>query len=74
VIYGWRQLNGQPIQPLTNVHVNWYVDYSHGVRLVKAEMQLNGKPTSIAELLEDAERCGIVSDEGVVHPPRYPTE
>ena len=32
-IYGWRQLNGQPIQPLTISHWNGYVDYSHGVRL-----------------------------------------
>jgi hypothetical protein len=37
-------------------------------------MQLNGKPASIAELLEDPERYGIVSDEGVIHPPRYPAE
>jgi hypothetical protein len=72
VIYGWRQLNGKPIQPLTNVHVNWYVDYSHGVRLVKAEMQLDGKPASIPKLLEDPDRCAIVSDEGPIHPPRYP--
>ncbi len=72
VIYGWRQLNGKPIQPLTNVHVNWYVDYSHGVRLINAEMQLVGKPAHIAELLEDPNRSSIVSDEGPIHPPRYP--
>src|SRR5204862_405661 len=34
-IYGWHKLDGLPIQPLTIVHVNWYVDYSHGIRLIK---------------------------------------
>jgi hypothetical protein len=72
VIYGWRQLNGKPIQPLTNVHVNWYVDYSHGVRLIHAEMQLDGKPANIAKLLEDPNRSNILSDEGPIRPPRYP--
>ncbi|MBK6947620.1 MAG: hypothetical protein IPH16_05680 [Haliscomenobacter sp.] len=33
-IYGWHRLDGQPIQPLYSGHVNWYVDYSHGIRLI----------------------------------------
>ncbi|MBD0375804.1 MAG: hypothetical protein ICV51_09270 [Flavisolibacter sp.] len=33
-IYGWHKLDGNPIQPLYTGHVNWYVDYSHGIRLV----------------------------------------
>lgn len=71
VIYGWRQLNGQPIQPLTNVHVDWYVDYSHGVRLVRDEIEIDGKRLKIAELLRDPQRCAIVSDEGILDPPHY---
>ena len=71
-IYGWRQLNGQPIQPLTIVHWDQYVDYSHGVRLVHDTIELDGKPTKIAELLSDPDRCGLVSDEGPMQPPRYP--
>ena len=43
-IYGWHQLNGKPIQPLYAGHVNWYVDYSHGVRLVKRTIQINVSP------------------------------
>ena len=35
VIYGWHKLDGKPIQPLTNVHKDTYVDYSHGVRLIR---------------------------------------
>ena len=42
-IYGWHQLNGRPIQPLYTGHVNWYVDYSHGIRLVYRKIKVNGK-------------------------------
>ncbi|MCC6494181.1 MAG: hypothetical protein IT424_14300 [Pirellulales bacterium] len=72
-IYGWRQLDGRPIQPLSNVHVNSYVDYSHGVRLVCDEMTVGGEPRKISEMLKDDQRCSLVSDEGPVIPPRYPT-
>jgi hypothetical protein len=71
-IYGWRQLNGQPIQPLTNVHVDWYVDYSHGVRLVRDEMVIDGQSRKIVDLLRDKNGAAIVSDEGPIDPPRYP--
>jgi hypothetical protein len=73
-IYGWRQLSGQPIQPLTIVHWNQYVDYSHGVRLVRDTIEVDGKKLKIAELLADPERCGVVSDEGPMKPPRYPAD
>jgi hypothetical protein len=72
-IYGWRQLDGTPIQPLTTVHVNWYVDYSHGVRLVSDGLILDGRRIKIAELLRDPQRSAIVSDEGPIDPPRYPS-
>jgi hypothetical protein len=72
VIYGWRQLDGQPIQPLTDVHVDWYVDYSHGVRLVRDEIVIDGQPCKIVDLLRDKDRAAIVSDEGPIDPPRYP--
>jgi hypothetical protein len=73
-IYGWRQLSGQPIQPLTIVHWNRYVDYSHGVRLVRDNIELDGKSVKISELLADPERCKLVSDEGPMQPPRYPAQ
>lgn len=72
VIYGWRQLDGTPIQPLTNVHVDWYVDYSHGVRLVRDEIEIDGTKRKISDLLTDEDRASLVSDEGVVNPARYP--
>jgi len=71
-IYGWRQLDGTPIQPLTTVHVNWYVDYSHGVRLVRDAITIEDEVIKITDLLRDPKRSALVSDEGPVDPPRYP--
>jgi hypothetical protein len=73
-IYGWRQLNGKPIQPLTIVHWDRYVDYSHGVRLIRNSIEVEGKQLKLDELLADKKRCGLVSDEGPMMPPRYPIE
>jgi hypothetical protein len=73
-IYGWRQIDGRPIQPLTIVHSDRYVDYSHGVRLVHNSIEVDGKPYKVDELLADSERCGLVSDEGPMSPPNYPSD
>lgn len=73
-IYGWRQLDGQPIQPLTIVHHNRYVDYSHGARLVSRTILVGGQPADIPALLQEPARCAIVSDEGAMKPARYPEE
>jgi len=63
VIYGWHKLNGQPIQPVYNGHVGWYVDYSHGVRLVNNQVLVDGKPKLLSELLKDPLLYRIFSDE-----------
>jgi hypothetical protein len=73
-IYGWRKLDCQPIQPLTIVHWNQYVDYSHGVRLIRDTLAMNGEKLRIPELLADPGRSTFVSDEGPMLPPRYPTK
>jgi hypothetical protein len=73
-IYGWRSLNGQPIQPLTIVHSDRYVDYSHGVRLVRNAIRIDDREYEITELLADPDRCTLVSDEGPMNPPRYPSD
>jgi len=41
-IYGWHKLDGKPIQPVYAGHVNWYVDYSHGIRLISRKVKVNG--------------------------------
>lgn len=42
-IYGWHTLDAKPIQPLYTGHVNWYVDYSHGARMIYRKIKVNGK-------------------------------
>lgn len=70
-IYGWHQLNGTPIQPLYLGHVDWYVDYSHGIRLVSQRMVVDGAEMSVADVLADANLHVLLSDEGVVTNPSY---
>ncbi|MDE4132455.1 hypothetical protein PXK00_04995 [Phaeobacter sp. QD34_3] len=65
-IYGWHRQNGRPIQPLSTVHGAEYADYSHGVRLVSQTAFVNGRPTSLAEIMADRELAGIVSSEGPI--------
>ncbi len=72
VIYGWHQLNGQPIQPLTNIHINTYVDYSHGIRYLVSQVKVDGQPEKIQDLLKDATLYKIFSDEnGPMVQPTY---
>jgi hypothetical protein len=52
-IYGWHQLNGTPIQPLYAGHINSYVDYSHGIRLVMDKIKVNGKWVHYTSILRD---------------------
>lgn len=73
-IYGWRQLDGRPIQPLTTIHSDRYVDYSHGIRLVRDAIAIDGRTLTISELLADPDLCPLVSDEGVITPPHYPLD
>ena len=63
IIYGWHRPDGKAIQPLTNVHVNWYVDYSHGVRLVNSEVFIDGLPIQIENVLKNPLLYRLLSDE-----------
>ena len=65
-IYGWHKRDSTPIQPLTIIHRETYVDYSHGIRLVQREGILDGKPRDLLELLQDPLLCGLLSDEGPI--------
>lgn len=72
VIYGWHQLNGQPIQPLTNIHINSYVDYSHGIRLLDSEVTVDGVKKQVKTILKDANLYKLLSDEtGPMAQPTY---
>lgn len=70
-IFGWHYQDGKPIQPLTIVHVDWYVDYSHGVRPVRALVDVDGKLLRYDEILADPHLHGLLSDEGEIRITRY---
>jgi hypothetical protein len=70
-IYGWHKLDGKPIQPLTIVHGEQYVDYSHGVRLMKRTVLVDSKPQDVRHVLYAAELHPLLSDEGPITRPTY---
>jgi hypothetical protein len=70
-IYGWHQANGNPIQPLYTGHVNWYVDYSHGIRLVYRTIIVNGKKMDYIDILKDPVLKYLLTDEGIADFYRY---
>lgn len=71
-IYGWHQLNGQPIQPLTNIHINTYVDYSHGIRYINNQVTLDTSLVDIRAILMDPVKYAIFSNEsGPMSQPTY---
>jgi len=70
-IYGWHKIDGTPIQPLNVSHVNWYVDYSHGIRLIKRAVVVDGKPRDVRHVLHDPNLCYLLSDEGPIQFPSY---
>lgn len=62
-IYGWHLLNGKAIQPLYAGHVNWYVDYSHGIRLIKRTVKVDGKKMDYKDVLRNPLLSGLLTDE-----------
>src|SRR5208282_2618651 len=72
-IYGWHQTNGTPIQNLYLGHSASWVDYSQCLRLVQQNLIVNGKEATVAEVLATPALAGLLSDEGIVSVPRYPT-
>ncbi len=70
-IFGWHYTNGQPIQPLYTGHVDWYVDYSHGIRPVGRWMRVDGIRREYEKILSDPQLRDLLSDEGEIAVPRY---
>ncbi len=62
-IYGWHRQNGNAIQPLTNIHIDWYVDYSHGIRPVSRKVYVDGTEWDIADILKDPLLHTLLNDE-----------
>jgi hypothetical protein len=63
-IYGWHQPDGKPIQPLYTGHVDWYVDYSHGIRFVYRKLWVEGHWRDYTELLQDPRWRPLLGEEG----------
>jgi len=72
-IYGWQKPDGIPIQPLYTGHVNWYVDYSHGIRLVYRTIYVNKKPMDYTDVLKDKKLRQLLCDEEFCDCYRYDT-
>ncbi|HKB04058.1 MAG TPA: hypothetical protein VKD90_17680 [Gemmataceae bacterium] len=70
-IYGWHMADGKPIQPLTIVHTETYVDYSHGVRLMRRAVAVDGRPWDVRHVLYSADLHRLLSNEGPVTRPAY---
>jgi hypothetical protein len=62
-IYGWHKLDGKPIQPLYAGHINWWVDYSHGIRLVYKTIWVGGKKMDYTEVLSNPILKRLLCDE-----------
>jgi len=47
------------------MHISTYYDYSHGIRLVKNIMIIDGEDI-YRKLLKDPDLCKILSDESII--------
>ncbi len=63
VIYGWHYQTGKAIQPMYKGHAIWYVDYSHGIRVVYSRCLLNGSIKEVDSILKDPVLYKLFSDE-----------
>jgi hypothetical protein len=70
-IYGWHKLDGNAIQPLYTGHVNWYVDYSHGIRLVYRKIFVNGKEMDYTDIMKHPVYHKLLCDEEFCDVYRY---
>ena len=72
VIFGWYRPDGTFIQPKSNIHGDFYVDYSHGIRLVGPNMEVDGQTMAVEDVLESTEYAPLISSEGPIRRVRYP--
>ncbi|MDR1783382.1 MAG: hypothetical protein LBR13_03885 [Dysgonamonadaceae bacterium] len=73
-IYGWHKIDGTPIQPVYTGHVNWYVDYSHGIRLVDKNVIISGKSMDYRDVLADDKLYRLLTYESDRGFSAYPTK
>lgn len=68
VIYGWHDSRngGKPIQGYGWGHEVTYADYSHGIRLIANEVEVDGEKMDIKDVLADPTLSKLLSKEGPV--------
>ena len=62
----------QPTQPYSNVHGDFYFDYSHGIHFLHPLCRVNGQDMMLADLYQHPTLSKLVSHEGPVRQVRYP--
>lgn len=62
-IYGWHKTDGKPIQPLYTGHINWWVDYSQGIRLIWRKIKVGNKWMDYTAVLKDPVLKKLLCDE-----------
>lgn len=70
-IYGWHEKVGKPIQPLYLGHGDFYVDYSHGIRLVSKTCKVNGIEMDLEEVLKHQDYGPILTGAEPLQITRY---
>ena len=68
IIYGWHGPDGRRVQGKSDVHGDFYVDYSHGARLVAPNMTVDGRDMLVADVLQHPVLWQLLSDEGPIAP------
>ncbi len=63
VIYGWHYLTGIAIQPVTNIHIGSYVDYSHGIRLLSGTLLIDIGENTVKNTATNSQNYTIISNE-----------
>lgn len=64
----------QPRQAKSNVHGDFYVDYSHGIYAMAPVALVNGREMNMVDLYQHPTLSKLVSNEGPVKMPRYPSK
>jgi len=70
-IYGMHHPDGEPVQPLSMFHVDTYVDYSQGIRLVDSGAKHDGEVVGVPTILESDEQHEMLSPAGAIRLPAY---
>ena len=72
-LYGWHKSDSKPIQPIYIGHMNSYLDYSHGIRLVKDTIYVENKPMYYIDAMKHPVYRKLICDEEECNYYRYPT-